>query len=154
MLTDQLDWHIKNGYSSRSNLQIQSNAPSKCQHNSSRTWMDDFRLHNKTQRNQNLKIIINNKRTARGVIIPDLKLYYSAIVIKNDMVLTWNQTHWSMESNWRPRHKSTYQYKTDCFLKKPEVYTRKNTASSTNGTHQTVYQHVEESKWVLIYHHA
>jgi hypothetical protein len=33
------------------------------------------------------KTILNNKRTFRGMAIPDLKLYYRAIVIKNCVVL-------------------------------------------------------------------
>jgi hypothetical protein len=35
------------------------------------------------------KAILNNKRTSHGVTIPDLKLYYRTIVIKNCMVLYW-----------------------------------------------------------------
>jgi hypothetical protein len=32
-----------------------------------------------------VKIVLNNKRTSAGITIPELKLYYRAIVIKNCM---------------------------------------------------------------------
>jgi hypothetical protein len=36
----------------------------------------------KNKKTQDSKTILNNKRNSQGIIIPDLKLYYRAIVIK------------------------------------------------------------------------
>jgi hypothetical protein len=41
---------------------------------------------NKQTKNRIVKIVLNNKRTSRGISIPDLKIYYRAIVLKT----AWN----------------------------------------------------------------
>jgi hypothetical protein len=50
-----------------------------------------------TKKTRIRKTLLNDKRTSGGITMPDLNLYYRAIVIKNCMVLVQQQTGRSME---------------------------------------------------------
>jgi hypothetical protein len=65
-------------------------SPSKSQHSSSKKWKEQLsnssgKAKPTNQTNKQIRIvktILNNERTAEGITIPDLRVYYRVIVIK------------------------------------------------------------------------
>ena len=103
------------------------------------------------------KTTLNNKRTAGHIIIPDFKLHYRKsktcmVLAKNRQVNQWNLTE-NLDIN-----PHTHEH----WIKKPEIHTRKKTASSTNGNGQSelsLYRRIQiylylspctelKSKWI------
>ena len=81
MLTDWQDKYSKNGHLAKSNLQIQCNP-----HQNSNSILHRvraiFKLIWNNKKPSIVKTILNNKRTSGLITIPDLKLYYRAILSK------------------------------------------------------------------------
>jgi hypothetical protein len=89
-----------------------------------------------------VKIILNNKRTFGGINIPDLKLYYRAIVIK----ITWYSYRDRQIDHWNrieDPEMNPHTYGHLIFDKETKLSSGKEIEFSTNIVSSTGGQHVE-----------
>lgn len=85
---------------------------------------------------------MNNKTTSRGITIPNLKLYYGAIVIKKNGIGI--KKFMEINENWtEDLGINSHIYKHLIFEKEFRNRHWKNT-SSINGSSQTIWPHIEE----------
>jgi hypothetical protein len=90
-----------------------------------------------------VKTMLNNKRTSGGIIIPDLQLYYRAIMIKP----SWYWYTYRQVDQWNSvedPEMNSHTYGHLIFDKKLKPTNGKETEFSTNGDGSTGNLHIEE----------
>ena len=84
MLIDGQDQYSKNGYLAKSNLQNQCNPHQNSNSNLEQIKRAISQFIWNSKKHRIAKTLLKDKTTSGGITMPDLKLYYRAIVIKTE----------------------------------------------------------------------
>ena len=137
--------HCENDYTTQSNLQIQCNPCQTTNGIFTELQQKISQFVWKHKRLRIAKVILRKKNRARGIRLPDFRLYHKAKSYSNQesMVLAQKQKYRPMEQDGKPRDKPTHMV-TLFLIKEARIYSGEKAASSISGAGKTGQLHVKE----------